>query len=214
MSQENVEVVLDQYKATNERDFRRVMSHYDEDVEMVVPTGIRAGTFKGVDAVAGWFGEWLATFDKGARFDIEVIEQAEDGSVLLVAKHHAIGRASGAEIEGEVVWLYRGGVGNEPSSSPRTGGASGAFRSLRCSDYLDQHLPSLAWQDGPVFGSSARVPFAPSGLIRRAGLLDAYLDRADTGARLAQLGRDWREPWRSRSGNGSTKPTMARRCAS
>jgi ketosteroid isomerase-like protein len=103
----NVEVVLDQYAATNERDFRRVMSHYDVDVEMVVPTGIRAGTFKGVDAVAAWFGDWLATFERDARFDIEAITQAEDGSVLLIAKHHAIGRASGAGIKGEVVWHYR-----------------------------------------------------------------------------------------------------------
>src|ERR671939_157547 len=34
MSQ-NVAVVLDQYAATNERDFRRAMSYYDDDVELV-----------------------------------------------------------------------------------------------------------------------------------------------------------------------------------
>ena len=107
MSRENVEVVLDQYAATDERDFRRAMSHYAEDVEMVVPTGIRAGTFKGPQAVGDWFGDWLSTFARGARFDIEEITEADDGSVLLVAKHHAIGRASGVEIEGEVVWHYR-----------------------------------------------------------------------------------------------------------
>jgi ketosteroid isomerase-like protein len=107
MSQEDVEVVLDQYAATNERDFRRAMSHYAEDVEMVVPTGIRAGTFKGRQAVGDWIGDWLSIFDRDARFDIEEITEADDGSVLLVAKHHAIGRASGAEIEGEVVWHYR-----------------------------------------------------------------------------------------------------------
>jgi ketosteroid isomerase-like protein len=107
MSQENVEVVLDQYAATNERDFRRAMSDYAEDVEMVVTTGISAGTFKGVQAVGDWFGDWLSTFDRNARFDIEQITEADDGSVLLVARHHAVGRASGAEIEGEVVWHYR-----------------------------------------------------------------------------------------------------------
>jgi ketosteroid isomerase-like protein len=107
MSQENVEIVLDQYAATDERDFRRAMSHYAEDVEMVVPTGIRAGTFKGLQEVGDWFGDWLSTFEPGARFDIEEISEADDGSVLLVAKHHAIGRASGAKIEGEVVWHYR-----------------------------------------------------------------------------------------------------------
>ena len=107
MSQENVEIVLDQYAATDERDFRRAMSHYAEDVEMVVPTGIRAGTFKGPQAVGEWFGDWLSTFERDARFDIEQITEADDGSVLLIAKHHATGRASGAKIEGEVVWHYR-----------------------------------------------------------------------------------------------------------
>jgi ketosteroid isomerase-like protein len=106
-AQENIEIVLDQYAATNERDFPRVMSHYDEDVELVVPSGIRAGTFKGVQAVGEWFGEWLSTFAAGARFDIEEIAEAGDGAVLLVATHRATGRASGAEIEGEVIWLYR-----------------------------------------------------------------------------------------------------------
>jgi ketosteroid isomerase-like protein len=107
MSQENVQVVLDQYAATNERDFHRAMAHYAEDVEMVVPTGIRAGTFTGVQAVGDWFGDWLSTFDRDARFDIEEITEADDGTVLLFAKHHAIGRASGAEIEGQVIWHYR-----------------------------------------------------------------------------------------------------------
>jgi ketosteroid isomerase-like protein len=107
MSQENLEVVLDQYAATNERDFPRVLSHYDEHVEMVVPSGIRAGTFRGVQAVAAWFGDWLSTFERDARFDIEQITEADDGSVLLVATHHAVGRASRAEIEGEVIWHYR-----------------------------------------------------------------------------------------------------------
>ncbi len=36
MSQENVDVVCDQFAATNERDFERAMSYYAEDVELVV----------------------------------------------------------------------------------------------------------------------------------------------------------------------------------
>jgi ketosteroid isomerase-like protein len=32
MSKENVEVVLDQFAATNERDFQRAIDHYAEDV--------------------------------------------------------------------------------------------------------------------------------------------------------------------------------------
>jgi ketosteroid isomerase-like protein len=107
VSEENVRVVRDQYTATNERDFGRAMSHYAEQVEMVVPTGIRAGIFNGRRAVGEWFGDWFGTFDRDAHFDIEEITDLDDSSVLLVAKQRARGRVSGAEIEGYVIWLYR-----------------------------------------------------------------------------------------------------------
>jgi ketosteroid isomerase-like protein len=105
---ENVEVIRDQYAATNERDFDRAMSHYGEEVELVVHLpDIRAGTFKGRDATGRWFGDWLSSFDRDARFDVKEMTELDDGSVLLVADHHARGRASGAEVHGTVVWLYR-----------------------------------------------------------------------------------------------------------
>jgi hypothetical protein len=49
MSQENVELVCDQFQATNERDFPRAMSYYAEDVELVVDPDafLELGTFKG-----------------------------------------------------------------------------------------------------------------------------------------------------------------------
>jgi ketosteroid isomerase-like protein len=108
MSQENLEIVLDQYAATNERDFERVMSHYAEDVELVarVPE-IRAGTFRGREAVGGWFGEWLGAFDPDARFDVTEAIELGAGEVLIVAEHHARGRASGAEVQATFIWLYR-----------------------------------------------------------------------------------------------------------
>jgi ketosteroid isomerase-like protein len=111
MSQANLEIVRDQYAATNERDFSRAMSHYAEDVELIIPTGIRAGTFKGRQAVGAWFGDWFATCDRDARFDIEEIVEPDDTSVLLIAKHHASARASGVEVEEEVIWVYRLTVG-------------------------------------------------------------------------------------------------------
>ena len=111
MSQENVEIVRDQYAATNELDFRRAVSHYAEDVEMVVPFGISAGTFTGRRAVGDWFADWLGVFLRGARFDIEEIVELDETSVLLIATHRATGRASGVEIEGDVVWVYRLGGG-------------------------------------------------------------------------------------------------------
>jgi ketosteroid isomerase-like protein len=108
MARSNVEVIRDQYAATNERDFERAMAHYADDVVLVVHgEGIRAGTFEGREAVGRWFGEWFSTFDRDARFEIRRISELEDGSVALVADHQARGRGSGIELHGTVAWLYR-----------------------------------------------------------------------------------------------------------
>ena len=73
MSQENVEVVRDQFAAVNERDFPRAMGHYAEDVELVVDTYsfLEGGTFKGRHAVGEWFADWFSTFEPDYRFDIK-----------------------------------------------------------------------------------------------------------------------------------------------
>ncbi len=107
MSQENVDVVCDQFAATNEREFPRVMSYYAEDVELFVhPDAFtHRGTFKGRDAVGQWFGDWFRTFEPGYRFDIEETRDLGD-LVFLSATHHGRGRASGAEVHGQTGYLY------------------------------------------------------------------------------------------------------------
>jgi ketosteroid isomerase-like protein len=107
MSQENVDVVCDQFAATNEREFPRVMSYYAEDVELFVhPDAFtHRGTFKGRDAVGQWFGDWFRTFEPGYRFDIEETRDLGD-VVFLSATHHGRGRASGAEVHGQTGYLH------------------------------------------------------------------------------------------------------------
>jgi ketosteroid isomerase-like protein len=106
MALSDAEVIRDQYAAVNERDWPRSMSHYAEDVELVVSSGIMAGTHKGRDAVGAWFGDWFSSFARDARFDITELTELDDGSILLVADHHASGRASGIEVEDTVHWRY------------------------------------------------------------------------------------------------------------
>jgi ketosteroid isomerase-like protein len=108
MSRANVEVVRDQFAATNERDFPRAMSHYAEDVELVVdPDAFLApGTFSGREAVGGWFADWFTTFEPGYHFDIEEARDLGD-SVFLIAAHHGRGRTSGVEVHGQTGYLYR-----------------------------------------------------------------------------------------------------------
>jgi len=108
MSQENVEVVRDQFAATNERDFPRAMSHYAEDVELVVDPAafLERGTFNGRDAVGQWFANWFTTFEPGYHFDIEEARDLGD-VVFLIASHHGRGRTSGVEVHGQTGYLYR-----------------------------------------------------------------------------------------------------------
>lgn len=108
MSRKNVEVVRDQFAATNERDFPRAMSHYAEDVELVVDPDafLSGGTFKGREAVGQWFADWFTTFEPGYRFEIEEARDLGD-LVVLTASHHGRGRTSGVEVYGRTGYLYR-----------------------------------------------------------------------------------------------------------
>ena len=107
MSQENVEVVLAQFAATNDRDFERAMSFYADDVVLVVhPSAVlRGGTFEGRDAVGDWFGDWFRTFEPGYRFEID--EARDLGEVVYLAvTHHGRGRSSGVDVGGQTGYLY------------------------------------------------------------------------------------------------------------
>ena len=107
MTQENVEVARDQFAAVNERDFPRAMSHYANDVVLVVDRTafLESGTFMGRHAVGQWFADWFATFEPGYHFDID---EARDlgGLVFLSATHRGRGRSSGAEVRGQTGYLY------------------------------------------------------------------------------------------------------------
>ncbi|HEX6115540.1 MAG TPA: nuclear transport factor 2 family protein [Solirubrobacterales bacterium] len=107
MSQGNVAVLLDQFAAVNERDFPRAMSHYAEEVELVVHPDayLESGTFTGREAVGRWFANWFATFEPGYHFEIEEARGLGD-RVLLVAAHGGVGRASGIEVGGRTGYLY------------------------------------------------------------------------------------------------------------
>ena len=104
MSQENVEVVRGQFEAVNRKDFAAAMSAYAEDVELVVPEGVRAGTFRGKQAVGDWFGDWFRTFGS-ARF--ELLETIDAGdAVVIVARHTAEGKLSGLQLTDNFFYAY------------------------------------------------------------------------------------------------------------
>jgi ketosteroid isomerase-like protein len=105
---EPVEVIHDQYAATNERDFERAMSFYADDVVLVVEEGfLNTGTFEGKEAVGEWFGDWFRAFGSDYRFTIGEIRELRPGLVFLIATYGGTGRASGAEVSDRRAYLYR-----------------------------------------------------------------------------------------------------------
>jgi ketosteroid isomerase-like protein len=108
VSQADIDVVLDQFAGVNERDFRRVMEHYAEDVVLVAPEGfLNRGTFEGKEAVGEWFGDWFRQFGNDYRFEIKETRALGGGLVYVFAEYSASGKASGAVVSDATAYLYR-----------------------------------------------------------------------------------------------------------
>jgi ketosteroid isomerase-like protein len=107
MSDEDVAVVRDQFKAVNERDFPRAMDGYAEDVVLIVDGDfLSAGTFEGKEAVGEWFGDWFGAFGTDYRFEITDTRDLGRGLVYLYAEFEGSGRASGVKTHMEAAYLY------------------------------------------------------------------------------------------------------------
>jgi ketosteroid isomerase-like protein len=109
VSDQDIDVVRDQFEATNERDFARAMDLYADDVTLtvVVDAGLNPGVYEGKAAVGEWFGDWFRTFADDYRFEIDEARTLEGGAIFIHATHGGTGRLSGAEVYGETTYLYR-----------------------------------------------------------------------------------------------------------
>lgn len=108
MSQENVQIVLDFFAATNAQDFARAMTFYSEDVEMFMSgdATLEGGSIEGLEAVGRWFAEWFRSFKRGYHFEIEHVFDVGD-TVLAVARHGGEGKASGVVVEATNAYVFR-----------------------------------------------------------------------------------------------------------
>jgi ketosteroid isomerase-like protein len=108
VSQDPVDVLRQQFAATNERDFARAMTYYADDVVLVVEEGfLNTGTFEGKEAVGEWYGDWFRAFGADYRFEIEEIRELRPGLVFMTARYGGSGRASGAQVTDRRSYLYR-----------------------------------------------------------------------------------------------------------
>jgi ketosteroid isomerase-like protein len=55
--------------------------------------------------VGEWFGDWFRSFDQDYRFEIEDTRPVGE-QVVVVARHHGHGRASGVALDWIVVYVY------------------------------------------------------------------------------------------------------------
>jgi ketosteroid isomerase-like protein len=103
-----LDVIRQQYDATNQRDFESAMSYYANDVVLVVEEGfLNTGTFEGKEAVGEWFGDWFRAFGSDYRFTIDEIRELGPGLVFLTATYGGSGRSSGAGVTDRRAYLYR-----------------------------------------------------------------------------------------------------------
>jgi ketosteroid isomerase-like protein len=110
VAEADLDVIREQYAATNERDFERVMSYYTDDVVLHVPRlreVQKPGIYEGREAVGEWFGDWFRVFAHDYRFEIREIGELETGVIFVYATHGGTGRLSGAKVHGENFYLYR-----------------------------------------------------------------------------------------------------------
>jgi ketosteroid isomerase-like protein len=110
VSEADVNVIREQYEATNRRDFHRVMELYTDDVILHVPRveGVQnPGEYRGKETVGEWFGDWFRTFARDYHFEIQEIEGLDGGLIFMRATHGGRGRLSGAEVHSENSYLYR-----------------------------------------------------------------------------------------------------------
>jgi ketosteroid isomerase-like protein len=106
MSQENVEIVREQFEATNRRDFARPMKDWADDIEVVPLPRSFINAASGREGVGEFFGDWFRAFGGGVHFEVTKIRAAGD-TVILQARQHARGRSSGVEVTGNYFYEYR-----------------------------------------------------------------------------------------------------------
>jgi ketosteroid isomerase-like protein len=98
MSQENVEIVVGYFEAT---DLASAINALADDVTLAFHGGARhlagAEIVSGKDAAVAWLADWFSRFGRDYRMEVEEARDWGD-RVLVVTHHRATGRASGVPI--------------------------------------------------------------------------------------------------------------------
>jgi ketosteroid isomerase-like protein len=101
MSQKNVEVVRELWDAYSRGDFDHVLALSDPYVVMV---SLEEGALYGPDAIRKNYERWREAWEKPATVVEEVIDTGDQ--VVVIARFHGRGRASGVTVEQRLFEVY------------------------------------------------------------------------------------------------------------
>jgi ketosteroid isomerase-like protein len=108
-TEESVRVVLETFRAVEDRDVMRLLELYHPELEFHWPPSLPYGGSFRADGAAGqgWSEAWLPLQPSAAerRMDPRVIAAADDEVVVLWRQRGV--KASGERFDGEVLGLYR-----------------------------------------------------------------------------------------------------------
>ena len=110
MSQENVDLVVDQFERFNAGDFGPILNAWTEDVRLVAHgswglVGPADREVVGKEAVAEAFGDWFREFGRDYQIAIDELHDLGD-RVLVIATDRGQGRTSGVPVAIQAIYLY------------------------------------------------------------------------------------------------------------
>jgi ketosteroid isomerase-like protein len=112
VSQENVDIVLEMFRAFRERDDDAMFSRYTPDIEWDLrgySPWIEQPLFRGPDGIREFFRKWLEDFEEFTSEALDPIGLGEQ--VVVTVTDSARGKRSGAALERVTaqVWTFRDG---------------------------------------------------------------------------------------------------------
>jgi ketosteroid isomerase-like protein len=107
MSREKVKIVRSIYDAANRGDWDAAFRDQHPEPELVLPPP--AGTYRGREAIQGYWEDFLTAFDEAVAEPEKVVERGDQ--VVVVVKTRARPKGSSAEIEIRTghLWTFRDG---------------------------------------------------------------------------------------------------------
>ena len=109
MAHEHVEIVRLVYEAFNRRDWEAVFRDQSPDVELRLPPGLNADTYRGREECQGYFEEILMPFASLTTEPEELFESGDQVVVVVKTRARPTGATADIEIRNGHLWAVHDG---------------------------------------------------------------------------------------------------------